>query len=350
MIRPYSSSIVDDHKDEWKIQLTMEISFISINDSSETHSIYMHSKNILILIGYETDDIIEQLFDSRLEEYQEGLDEKMEKSNYAFDSIGALYYKLHKRSLNRGGSNIDSPEWLKNTKATINPKNKKDDKCFQYAITVALNYKKINDNQQEICNMKSFIDKYDWSGIHFPSGKEDWNKFELNTKTIAVNVLFIPYNTKQIRQAYISEYNSDREKQVILLRITDNKKFYYLFVKKLSALLKGITSKHVGDSYCLNCLCSFRRKNVLKKHVNLCKDHDYCYVEMPDKDNNILKYNSSEKYMRVPFIMYVDLVCLLKNISTCRNDPNKSSTIKINKHIPCGYLLLTYCSFDNTKK
>ena len=70
---------------------------------------------------------------------------------------------------------------------------------------------------------------------------------------------------------------------------------------------------------------------------------------MPDKDN-ILKYNSGEKYMRVPFIMYVDMECLLENIGSCHNDPNKSSTIKINEHTPSGYSLLTYCSFDNIKK
>ena len=57
---------------------------------------------------------------------------------------------------------------------------------------------------------------------------------------------------------------------------------------------------------------------------------------MPDKDNNILKYNSGEKHMRVPFIMYVDLECLLENISTYHNNPNKSSTIKINEYTPSG--------------
>ena len=53
--------------------------------------------------------------------------------------------------------------------------------------------------------------------------------------------------------------------------------------------------------------------------------------------------------MRVPFIMYVDMKCSLESISTCHNDPNKSSTIKINEHTPSAYSLLTYCSFGNTK-
>ena len=80
-------------------------------------------------------------------------------------------------------------------------------------------------------------------------------------------------------------------------------------------------------------------KNV---HDNVYKDHDHCYVDMPDKDNNILKYKSGEKHLRVPFIMYADMECLLENISTCHNDPNKSSTIKINEqHTPSGYSLFT---------
>ena len=78
----------------------------------------------------------------------------------------------------------------------------------------------------------------------------------------------------------------------------------------------------------LNGFYSFRTENALKNHKNICKDQDCCYVKNLYKDNNILKYNSGEKYMRVPFIMYIDMECFLENISTSRNDPNKSSTTK----------------------
>ena len=66
----------------------------------------------------------------------------MRGSEFAFDSADLLCCELHKIILNRDGSNVDSPEWLKNKKATINPKNN-DDKCFQYALTVALNHEQI---------------------------------------------------------------------------------------------------------------------------------------------------------------------------------------------------------------
>ena len=86
----------------------MEINFVSTIEFGEISTMHIKSKNIVILTGYETDEFVEELFDSLLKKYQEGLEEKIKKSNHAFDSFDALYYKLHKTSLNSGGSYIDS--------------------------------------------------------------------------------------------------------------------------------------------------------------------------------------------------------------------------------------------------
>ena len=131
--------------------------------------------------------------------------------------------------------------------------------------------------------------------------------------------------------------------------ITDGEKWHHLAVKKLSALLRGITSKHGGGFYCLSCFHSNITKEKLKKHKNVCENHDYCYVEMPEKDNKILKYNYGEKSMKVLFIIYADLESLLEKMSIYHNNPKKSSTTKINKHTLSGYLFFAYCSFDATK-
>ena len=74
----------------------------------------------------------------------------MRGSEFSFDDINLLHYDLNKINLNRGGSYIKSPDWIENKKATINPQNKKDDKCFQYASTVALNHEKIKRDRQRI--------------------------------------------------------------------------------------------------------------------------------------------------------------------------------------------------------
>ena len=137
--------------------------------------------------------------------------------------------------------------------------------------------------------------------------------------------------------------------------ITDGKKWHYLAVKNLSALLRGITGNNNGDFYYLNCFRSYTTKNKLEKHKNVCDNYlciimyNNCYVKMPREDNEILKYNHSEKSMRAPFVIYVDLECLLEKISACRNKPKKSSATKINKYIPSGYSLFTCSSFDTTK-
>ena len=88
-------------------------------------------------------------------------------------------------------------------------------------------------------------------------------KVWLNNKSIALNILFVPYNTEKIRLAYKWRHNFKREDEVILLMITDGKKWHYLAVKNLPALLRGITN-HDGDFYCLNCFHSYTTKNKLK--------------------------------------------------------------------------------------
>ena len=70
---------------------------------------------------------------------------------------------------------------------------------------------------------------------------------------------------------------------------------------------------------------------------------------MPTKNNNIIKYNHGEKSMKLPFVIYADLECLLEKMSTYINNPNESSTTKINKHTPLGYSIFTHCSFNESK-
>ena len=171
------------------------------------------------------------------------------------------------------------------TQRSNNKSKSKDNECFKHPITAALNHEKIRNHPEKICNLKPFIDQYKWNGIEFPSHSKDRKKFEQNNKTITLNILRVPYNTEQIRPAYISKYNHERDNQVILLMITDDdENWHYLAVKSISRLLRGITSNHDGDFYCLNCFHSYRTKERLKKHEKICKDHDYCFVKMPDED------------------------------------------------------------------
>ena len=153
----------------------------------------------------------------------------------------------------------------------------------------------------------------------------------------------------KINIAYNSKNNLTREKQIILLMISDGQKWHYLVVKNLSGLLRGITSNHKKDFYCLNCFHSYSKENKLEAHKKICENHDYCHIEMPTKNINTIKYNHGEKSMKLPFVIYTDLECLLEKMSTCIHNPNKLSTTEINKHTLSGYSIFTHCSFDESK-
>ena len=89
IIRSYLSDLINDHKtqNEWKIELTMQINFISSEDSDETRTMHTKSDNIEIMMGNETDEIIEKLFKSLLQKYQDGLEESMRGSKFIRDSV-----------------------------------------------------------------------------------------------------------------------------------------------------------------------------------------------------------------------------------------------------------------------
>ena len=120
---------------------------------------YTRGDNIEIMFGDDNDDIIEQLFESLLKKYEENLQNKMRGSEFEFDGVNFLCYGFNKTSINRGGSYIDCPKWLKDKKSTINPKNN-DDKCFQYTVTLALNLDKIKKDPQQkrVSKIKPFIE------------------------------------------------------------------------------------------------------------------------------------------------------------------------------------------------
>ena len=110
-----------------------------------------------------------------------------------------------------------------------------------------------------------------------------------------------------------------------MLIIADGKKHHYLALKSiptangynrpiesLCRLLRRITSNHDRDFYCMSCFHSICSDNLLRTHERLCGNHNYCHVDMPEKNKNILKYCSGEKLLKAPFIIYANLECLLK--------------------------------------
>ena len=163
----------------------MRVDFISSKDTGETRTIYVWSNNESIMWVSDTDDIIRELFRSFLHNYQEEL-KIIKGSDFVFESVELMDYKLHRVRLRRGGSYIKSPEWLLHKGATINPKNENDDECLRWSTISALNYNEITKKEFE-----NIFKKIKHEDKDFSSHQRDWKNFEQNNESVALNESYL---------------------------------------------------------------------------------------------------------------------------------------------------------------
>ena len=152
LIKSYLEDLINDKKNkgEWKLQLTAQISFVSLKQGSdETHLMHTRSVTMEFMSGSETEEVIESPYRSLLQNYYDNLQEKMRVSDFVFNGINYFYYDFNRVSISKGGSYIESPKWLKDKKSTVNQKNN-DYKCCQYATTLALNFDKVTSHPERI--------------------------------------------------------------------------------------------------------------------------------------------------------------------------------------------------------
>ena len=182
IIKPYLRDLIDFRNtlSEWKIQLSMNTTFILFTDGGERQIMHSKSDNIESMCGVDTNETIEELIDSFMRKYQEGLENKMRGSNYTSERIDLLEYHFYKITLNRGSSYLPTISWIRSKKSTINSENTDDNRCFLYAIVIALNHLDIANNPQRITNLLPFIAKYNWDDINFPAGHKEFSAFEKN--------------------------------------------------------------------------------------------------------------------------------------------------------------------------
>ena len=138
---------------------------------------YSMSNNTKFTSYNDVNEVVNELFESLLSKYQDNLETSMRGNEFIFHSIHLLYWKCHKVNLKDDGLYIDSPDWIKIKKATINPKNE-EVQCFQYGAAVTLNYEELKYSPERFSYIKPFINKFSWEGIKYPSQLDDWKRFE----------------------------------------------------------------------------------------------------------------------------------------------------------------------------
>ena len=289
-----------------------------------------------IFQGSNVDEVLDEMF-AHIKTQTEH--PALPKSGFTLDSILHLNINFHRLLLTRGSSYIELPAWITYKKSVINPKNE-DEQCFKYAVIAALHHDNIGAHPERISKLRTYIDKYNSSGLEFPLEITKIGKFEKNKPAIAINVLFIcedgsKKETKKDGKFTIlcrSKYNRNRSKIVNLLLITQGEKRHYTCIKSLSRLLGKENSSNCGKKhFCLNCLQGFTSIESRDKHYKYCIDHEAVKISMPTEKDKWLQYHDGQKQLKVPFIMYADFESILMPIN------DSQDTNKINEHIPCGF-------------
>ena len=141
------------NQNQQKMQLTMNINFMHTTDPNKNRNFYVKSDNVEIRPGSNINDVLIKLLESFLDNY--GKEEQILRngSNYSFECVDMTTIHFHDIELKRGSSYFDSPAWIKNKHATINPNNIKDNRCFQYAIIAALHHQEIGKDSQRITKL-----------------------------------------------------------------------------------------------------------------------------------------------------------------------------------------------------
>ena len=231
-----------------------------------------------------------------------------------FSSVDFSYLQVIKIKLKKVGTYIETPKWLSNKKAIINPYNIDDNLCFAWSIIISVHYDEINRDHNRISKLKKCIKNYDWNNIKFPTDKSDWGKSGKQNTNITLNIFSAHETSKKLNNIRVSKYNRIRPNKILLLMITDGEKWHFTSVKNENRLFRHIYSKYNDAYYCLNCRQSYGTDKLLKKHERLCLNNKGCNVKLPNKNNNILKYEKDMRSIKSPHIIHADLECLLKNI------------------------------------
>ena len=218
MIRPYLRDLINNHKPlmelndeasddddsergELKILLVIQNNCIFTKNFEDTCTVYSSSKPVEVFMGSDTSNAIDRLFNTILQRFQQAIETSIKEggSEFTNESVALLYYNFQKIDIRRAESYIKSPEWLAH---------------------------KIKKKYLEK------LEKIKQADTDFSSHQTDWESFEQNNESIALNVLFVSHNSEVKKFAYKSRYNNECKNHVILLMINDEAENCYYFAVK----------------------------------------------------------------------------------------------------------------------
>ena len=217
-----------------------------------------------------------------------------------------------------------------------------DDECFRWCHIRHLNPQ--DKNPQRIKKSdKEYVKTLDYSEIEFPVTTKQYNKIE---KQNEININVFGYENKQPYPIHVSKEKYENHMELLL--ITEDKNKHYVLIEDFNRFMYNQTKHKESKHFCMHRLQCFSSEEISMNHKDNCIQLNGTQaVKMPNKDNNILKYNNFHKKQPVPFVIYADFEVITEKISGCQPNNNKSYTEAYQKHTDCGYGYKLVCCYDD---
>ena len=255
-------------------------------------------------------------------------------SGWVVDEILEAFINVAQYQTLNGGSYMPLPEKLKNKKAVLHIQNR-DNMCLRWAIRAALFPARRGLNPQRTSSYPT-NDGLNFEGIDFPTPVSQIDKIERQNSNLALNVF--GWENEQVIAHRISEKGGNIPRiNLMITKQGDNT--HYSYVKRLTALLYDQNRHNESKHFCERCLHGYSRKELLERHKPECKGllKSPTRTETLKEGENKMSFTNYHKQMKVPYVIYADFECILEKIDGCKPSPDKSFTVKTEKHEPCGF-------------
>ena len=322
------------------LQLTCEMDQITVNGTITATPVFA-SRQEIKLKATNLNELYRKLTDNILESIatfnQRG-------SGFVFKRIKELIITISDYEANKVGSFIELPKVLKSKHAIINMQNK-DDQCFKWCVTRALN--PVDKDPGRITSkLKEQAEKLNWSRVKFPVKFTDIDRFEKDNSDIAIRVFKFDEKENKVTTIRDTKHEKPEEKKLINLlhieAIDKDGKFneHFCYIKNMSAFLSGgVYSKNdYAKKFCFRCGAVFSSEKARDNHFERCKTKDQIIVNMP-KEGEHISFKNFDKMDKVPFAIYADFesFTIPVDLPEVPPSPDSSYTQKYQKHVPSGF-------------
>ena len=319
---------------------TLKVTFEKISaDVIVEKSAYFNSTSQTIINEMEINEALQMSKQNILNKIAQWISQG---SGWTVQSVDNHYLNIAKYEPMKGSSYIQLPNELRNSKkGLINMKNE-DNECFRWCHIRHINPQEKYPQRIKKTD-KQYVGKLDYSGVEFPVGVKHYNKIE---KHNSININVFGYENKQPYPIYVSKEKYEDHMELLLVTEKENK--HYVLIKDFNRFMYNQTKHEHRKHFCMHCLQCFSSDRVLSNHKDICiQVNGTQAIKMPNKDNNILKFNNFHKQQPVPFVIYADFESILEKIHGCKQDGNKSYTEAYQAHTDCGFGYKVVCCYDD---